>query len=70
MFGVLEPHLGYELARERANNIAQVLAILPDDPVDVAFAMLNRSELGDVAQVARAVGEAWELGVAEMERVA
>jgi hypothetical protein len=71
MCSVLEPLLGYEMARERANNIAQVLAILPDDPVEVARAMLLRSVQGDdLARVAEQVGDAWELGVSEMERVA
>jgi hypothetical protein len=66
---VLEPYLGFELARERANNIAQVLAILPEEPSDVAFAMLERTGVPELRQVARAVGLAWRVGVEEMERV-
>jgi hypothetical protein len=70
MCGVLEPVLGSELARERANNIAQVLAILPGDPYEVALSMLSRIALDDMPSLAARVADAWELGVAEMERVA
>jgi hypothetical protein len=70
MCSVLEPLLGFELARERANNIAQVLAILPEDPYEVARTMLGRSGLSELDHTAGRVAEAWEQGVSEMERVA
>ena len=64
---VLEPLLGYELARERANNIAQVLAIATHDPERVALEMLRRTGLGDVAGVAEQVSRAWSAGVRELD---
>jgi hypothetical protein len=64
---VLEPLLGEELARERANNIAQVLAIAARDPERVAHEMLRRTGLGDVAGVAEQVARAWYAGVREPE---
>ena len=67
---VLEPLLGFELARERANNIAQVLAMAEHDPERVALDMLRRTGLGDVAGVAEQVSHAWSAGVRAMERVA
>lgn len=67
---VLEPLLGFELARERANNIAQVLAIAERDPERVALDMLGRTGLGDVAHVAERVSHAWHAGLREIERVA
>ena len=67
---VLEPLLGFELARERANNIAQVLALAERDPERVALDMLRRTGLGDIAYVAEQVSLAWFAGVRGMERVA
>jgi hypothetical protein len=64
---VLEPLLGFELARERANNIAQVLAIAAHDPERVALEMLRRTGLGDVAGVAEQVSHAWSAGVRELD---
>lgn len=64
---VLEPLLGFELARERANNIAQVLAIAARDPERVALEMLRRTGLGDVAGVAEQVSHAWSAGVREID---
>ena len=64
---VLEPLLGFELARERANNIAQVLAIAAHDPERVALEMLRRTGLGDVAGVAEQVSRAWFAGVCELD---
>jgi hypothetical protein len=64
---VLEPLLGFELARERANNIAQVLAIAAHDPARVALDMLRRTGLGDVAGVAEQVSHAWSAGVRELD---
>jgi hypothetical protein len=59
MCDVLEPLLGLELARERANNIAQVLALAARDPERVAFGMLRDSGLSDLAPVAAALARAW-----------
>ena len=59
MCAVLERYLEPELARERANNIAQVLALVAADPVVTALGMLNRLDLADVSGVAIAVGLAW-----------
>jgi len=67
---VLEPLLGFESARERANNIAQVLAIVPEDPAWVAQGMLRASGIVDLDAVAQAVRQAWDDGVSAMERVA
>lgn len=64
---VLEPLLGFELARERANNIAQVLALAAHDPASVALDMLRRTGLGDVAGVAEQVSLAWSAGLREIE---
>ena len=65
---VLEPLLGFELARERANNIAQVLAIAKRDPERVALEMLRRTGLGDLAGVAEQVSHAWSAGVGDLEQ--
>ena len=59
MCAVLERYLEPEMARERANNIAQVLALVSADPVLTALGMLSRLELPDVSGVAIAVGLAW-----------
>lgn len=64
---VLEPLLGFELARERANNIAQVLAIAEHDPKRVALDMLRRTGLGDLARVAEQISHAWFAGVREVD---
>jgi hypothetical protein len=72
MCAVLEPLLGSELARERANNIAQVLALAEHDPERVALGMLRGTGLGDLQQIAAEVSRAWRAGVSklEVERVA
>jgi hypothetical protein len=72
MCAVLEPLLGSELARERANNIAQVLALSTHDPEHVAIGMLRGTGLGDVAEIAAKVSRAWLDGIStlETERVA
>ena len=75
---VLEPYLGCDLARERAHNIAQVLALSQHDPERVALGMLRGTGLSDVAQLAAQVSRAWYDGVhaldgahaADAERVA
>ena len=67
MCAVLEPFLGTELARERANNIAQVLALAEHDPEHVALGMLRGTGLGDVAQIAAAVSRAWLSVVAALD---
>jgi hypothetical protein len=70
MSAVLEPLLGFELARERANNIAQVLLFSADDAVRVAFGMLKSTGLENPLSVAEEVTHAWHVGVREMEKVA
>jgi len=61
---VLEPHLGHEQALERANNIAQALALEDAEPWVVAFEMLRQLP-GDVRRaLAHAVERAW---VTELE---
>jgi hypothetical protein len=72
---VLEPLLGVELARERANNIAQVLVLADHDPEHVAFGMLRGTGLGDLPRIAGEVSRAWHDGIhgveaRGMERVA
>jgi len=59
MTEVLEPLLGFELARERANNIAQVLALASHDPEHVALGMLRSVGLSDVGPVAAELSRAW-----------
>lgn len=71
MCAVLEPLLGRELARERANNIAQVLALSEHDPERVAAGMLRGTGLGDLTSIASQVSQAWLDGIGvEAERVA
>lgn len=72
MCSVLEPLLGFELARERANNIAQVLALATHDPESVASGMLRSTGLSDVAPIAAEVARAWHtaIRVFEVEQVA
>ena len=67
MSAVLEPLLGFELARERANNIAQVLIFTPEDAVCIAFGMLKGTGLLDPGAVAEEVARAWEQGVRAVE---
>lgn len=56
---VLEPHLGAAHALERANNIAQALALEEAEPHEVAFEMLRQIP-GDARRVlAAAVRHAW-----------
>jgi hypothetical protein len=60
---VLEPLLGLELARERANNIAQVLVLCEHDPEHVALGMLRGTGLGDLSRIAGEVSRAWHDGI-------
>ena len=64
---VLEPLLGYELGRERANNIAQVLVFGPEDAACIALGMLKGTGLLDVHRVAERVADAWREGVTTTE---
>ncbi len=68
MSAVLEPLLGWELALERANNIAQVLVFSADDVGGVAFGMLRCTGLSDARAVADEVARAWHRGVDESTR--
>jgi hypothetical protein len=65
---LLEPLLGFELGRERANNIAQVLIFTPEDAVRIAYGMLKSTGLPDAARVAQQVADAWQAGVMAMEQ--
>jgi len=56
---VLEPHLGHEHALERANNIAQALALEDAEPAAVAFEMLRQLPADIRQRVADAVRRAW-----------
>lgn len=67
MCAVLEPLLGSELARERANNIAQVLALAEHDPEHVAAGMLRGTGLGDLQRIAAEVSRAWRTGVTTLD---
>lgn len=60
---VLEPLLGPELARERANNIAQVLVLSEHDPAHVALGMLRGTGLADLPRIASEVSRAWRYGI-------
>jgi hypothetical protein len=66
---VLEPLLGFELGRERANNIAQVLIFSPEDAVCIAYGMLKSTGLDNAVEVAEEVADAWEAGVSAMEKL-
>lgn len=68
MAAVLEPLLGFELARERANNIAQVLALASHDPEHVALGMLRSVGLSDVGPVAVELSRAWHNALGYLER--
>jgi len=68
MSAVLEPLLGFELALERANNIAQVLVFCAADVAGVAFGMLRSTGLTDPRAVAEQVAQAWHRGVEESTR--
>lgn len=63
MTEVLTPVLGEGLARERANNIAQVLVFVRLDPTQVAKGMLRSVVERDLERVALEVGLAWERGM-------
>jgi hypothetical protein len=65
MSAVLRPLLGFELALERANNIAQVLVFTGEDPTGVALAMLRGVGLEDPRGVAEELARAWHQGVRE-----
>ena len=56
---VLEPHLGSERALERANNIAQALALEDAEPEEVAFEMLRNLPGETRRSLAFAVRRAW-----------
>lgn len=59
MCGVLRRYLPPELARERSNNIAQVLGMVAVDPVDTVYRMLDGLGLSDVESIAAEAGPAW-----------
>jgi len=56
---VLEPHLGADSALERANNIAQALAVQDAQPDAVAFEMLRQLPGEARKKLAAAVRVAW-----------
>ena len=56
---VLEPHLGANCALERANNIAQALALEEAQPDAVAFEMLRQLPGDERRQLAAAVRREW-----------
>ena len=56
---VLEPHLGADHALERANNIAQALALEEAQPDAVAFEMLRQLPGEARRRLAAAVRRAW-----------
>jgi hypothetical protein len=56
---LLEPHLGPAHALERANNIAQALALADAQPEAVAFEMLRQLPADDRERMAAAVRRAW-----------
>lgn len=56
---VLAPHLGENVALERANNIVQALAFDDVEPQRVAFDMLRQVPESERAQLARQVQRAW-----------
>ncbi|MDB4975167.1 MAG: hypothetical protein JWN48_3508 [Myxococcaceae bacterium] len=56
---VLEPHLGATCALERANNIAQALAIEDAQPDAVAFEMLRQLPGEARRRLAAAVRREW-----------
>lgn len=56
---VLEPHMGHEQALERANNIAQALALEDAEPEEVAFEMLRQLPSDTRRELANAVRCAW-----------
>jgi len=56
---VLEPHLGADRALERANNIAQALALQEAQPDAVAFEMLRQLPGDERKKLASAVRVAW-----------
>jgi hypothetical protein len=56
---VLEPHLGETHALERANNIAQALALEEEQPDNVAFEMLRELPVDLRRRIAAAVRRAW-----------
>ena len=56
---VLEPYLGHDHALERANNIAQALALEDAEPEAVAFEMLRQLPTDTRRRAADAVRSAW-----------
>jgi hypothetical protein len=60
---VLEPHIGPADALERANNIAQALALGADNPALIARRMLRNQKIEDTPAVADEIGRAWQAGV-------
>jgi hypothetical protein len=62
---VLEPHLGATHALERANNIAQALALSDDDPTRIALEMLGKTGLSNTSEVAAEVGQVWLLSITQ-----
>lgn len=67
MSAVLEPLLGFELARERANNLAQMLILGPSDVICIACGMLQKTGIENAVAVAEAVLCAWHEGIRAAE---
>ena len=63
---VLEPHLGPAHALERANNIAQALALEDAEPREVAYEMLRQLPSETRRELACAVQRVWLDEVAGM----
>jgi hypothetical protein len=57
---VLEPHLGQEVAIERAANITQALQYADDPSVDTILEMLSKTALRGNEPVASQVLDTWE----------
>jgi hypothetical protein len=56
---IFEPHLGFEMARERAANLTQALQYIDDAPLGVIREMLSQTELKDNEAVVARVFNAW-----------
>ena len=62
---VLEQYLAPVNALERANNIAQAIALGAGNPASIAREMLKNSGLNDPATVAVEVARAWAAALAQ-----
>jgi hypothetical protein len=65
---VLEQYLAPICALERANNIAQAIALGAGNPASIARDMLKNSGLNDPATVAIEVARAWAAAIARRRR--